>query len=399
MEKNKGKRKASGRRKRQKLEKLAQECCELIENKEKLDSSSLESDSTSSSISTENENLYLSVATSECSTSDDESSVSEEDLVIEQPESPETKNIQAWVVDNNIPHRYVDKLLPILKKRLLPDIPKCTKTLLKCDFTLENVEKMEATDGTMGEFVYLGLQNSLKKKVNVTLHSEDLLELIINIDRFSPFKSSVVTIWPILCKVYTESDIYKPFIVAVYSGSGKPKNCTIYLTRFVKELNVILKSGIEIENRHFRIKIKYFVCDSPARVFLKCIVGHTVFHACERWRVIGEKVNKVTVFLQTDATKKSDMSFKTFEDAQCHIGILPLSAIEPCVNMVSHFVLDPMPLVYLGCTKRLLEYLLSSSSHKVRLSGILKCELVRRTKRIYQDIPAEFPRKMCSTDQ
>lgn len=46
----------------------------------------------------------------------------------------------------------------------------------------------------------------------------------------------------------------------------------------------------------------------------------------------------------------------------------------------------------------MLEYLLSSSSHKVRLSASLKSELARRTLLIQSDIPAEFPRKMMSTE-
>lgn len=396
---NRRKRKVDEAKKLQELEKFAQEYCELEEKKPKLAESSSESNLTSSGSDAENEAFDISVDVSEAS-QPEEFSESEDEIVIDHPQVQEIKDIRAWVVDNNVPHQIVDKLLPILKARLLPEIPKCTKTLLKCNVNLDKIEPMEVSDGSMGEFIYFGIKTQLKKKVDVSQHPNDLLELIVNIDGFSPFKSSAVAVWPILGKVYTESDMYKPFTIAVYAGNGKPKSCEDYLMKFVKELNLILPSGVEIEKRHFTIKIKFFVCDCPARAFLKCIVGHCAFHGCERCRVIGQKVNKVTVFLQTDAEKRTDLSFARFVHLQHHTNdASPLCAVEPPINMISQFILDPMHLVYLGCTKRLLEYLLSASTHKVRLSGVLKSELVRRTQTIYKDISAEFPRRMRSSDQ
>lgn len=53
-----------------------------------------------------------------------------------------------------------------------------------------------------------------------------------------------------------------------------------------------------------------------------------------------------------------------------------------------------MHLLYLGCTKRILEYLLSPSKHKIRFSAAEKNELERRTVLIYSNIPDEFPRKL-----
>ena len=53
-----------------------------------------------------------------------------------------------------------------------------------------------------------------------------------------------------------------------------------------------------------------------------------------------------------------------------------------------------MHLLYLGCAKRLMENLLSPSSHKARLGPSHKNELNRRSKLIKADIPEEFPRKI-----
>jgi len=45
-----------------------------------------------------------------------------------------------------------------------------------------------------------------------------------------PYKSRIL--WPILCKVYFEPDIYKSFTVA-YLGTHKPKRFEEYLYKFI----------------------------------------------------------------------------------------------------------------------------------------------------------------------
>ena len=186
----------------------------------------------------------------------------------------------------------------------------------------------------------------------------------------------------------------------MFAGDGKPNSASDYLCDFVKEINVLQQSGIILQNRKFLFTIKFFVCDAPARIFFKCTVGHCAFAGCERCKVVGEKVSKVTVFLNFDAERITDSGFKRFDNPECHTGVSLLTLIKPPINIVQQFVLDPMHLLYLGCTKRLLEYLLQSDSrHTVRLSGVLKSELERRTKLIYINIPEEFPRKMrCISD-
>ncbi|OXU32256.1 hypothetical protein TSAR_008077, partial [Trichomalopsis sarcophagae] len=131
-----------------------------------------------------------------------------------------------------------------------------------------------------------------------------------------------------------------------------------------------------------------------------CSVGHGAFKACERCNVIGEKVNKVTVFLQSDETKtdtKTDDDFRSFEDPDYHTGPSLLILIHPPIIMLDQFILNPMHLIYLGCTNMILEYLLKSTSkHKVCLSSALKDELNQRSVEIQNYKPEEFPRKMRS---
>lgn len=58
-------------------------------------------------------------------------------------------------------------------------------------------------------------------------------------------------------------------VVAVWCGDGKPTNLNGFLGSFVNELNELLCNGIHINNHSIEIKIRCFICDSPARAFIK----------------------------------------------------------------------------------------------------------------------------------
>lgn len=313
-------------------------------------------------------------------------------------EVAEIADIKEWIVRNKIAQSHVDELLGILQRRLLPSLPKRCITLLESNIKFD-IKSMAAANGTYGEYFYFGVKSNLLSTIKLELHETNILELIVNIDGFSPFKSSSQTIWPILCKIYTKQDFYKPFSACVYSGSAKFKSQVDFLKDFVNEINVLQEEGLIINNKLFEVRIKFFVCDTPARSLIKSTVGHMAFAGCERCEVMGQKVDKTTVFLPTNAAKRSNQSFRSFAQPDHHTAASISCNINPPIDMIHQFSLDPMHLLYLGCTKRLLDYLLNPSSHKVRLSEVMKRELARRTKLINKDIPVEFPRKMrCSDD-
>ena len=77
----------------------------------------------------------------------------------------------------------------------------------------------DGVDGSIGEFVYLGIEETLKSKIDLTLHGSEMIELIINIDGLEAFESSYIQIWPILADIYHPKNIYEPFPVAFYAGT------------------------------------------------------------------------------------------------------------------------------------------------------------------------------------
>lgn len=97
--------------------------------------------------------------------------------------------LQKWAIDARIQHTHLDTLLGILRKRLLPELPKSSKTLLKTTFATYEIEEFINGDGEVsGQFVYFGIANHLRRCVNTHLHKENVLYLQFNVDGVPLFK-------------------------------------------------------------------------------------------------------------------------------------------------------------------------------------------------------------------
>lgn len=57
--------------------------------------------------------------------------------------------------------------------------------------------------------------------------------------------------------------------IAVWCGNGKPIDCNVFLSEFVEELKHLLDDGLCVNNHKITIHISCFICDTPARSFLK----------------------------------------------------------------------------------------------------------------------------------
>lgn len=61
----------------------------------------------------------------------------------------------------------------------------------------------------------------------------------------------------------------QPIVIAVWCGDSKPTVLNDFLRPFVDELNGLLNNGVIINGHQINIFIRAFICDTPARVFLK----------------------------------------------------------------------------------------------------------------------------------
>lgn len=69
--------------------------------------------------------------------------------------------------------------------------------------------------------------------------------------------------------IFADFPTIKPFVVSVWYGEGKPKPVNDFLYSFVSELKKIISNGIMINGHKLQIKVRCFLCDTPARSFLK----------------------------------------------------------------------------------------------------------------------------------
>nr|XP_047127820.1 uncharacterized protein LOC124808656 [Hydra vulgaris] len=170
--------------------------------------------------------------------------------------------------------------------------------------------------------------------------------------------------WPILCTVNQQG----PYTIALWYGEGKPTILREYFEKFVAEMKFFFINGYV----GLKVMVKAFVCNAPARAFLKCIKGHSGYDSCERYQEHGE-YNKGIRLLGTKSLLRDDKKFKENFYLKHQIGKSPLSDIE--IRMVTGFVLDYMHLVCLGITKKLMKNYINnigSSVHSKISSELLE---------------------------
>lgn len=165
-------------------------------------------------------------------------------------------------------------------------------------------------------------------------------------------------------------------------------------------MNFLLHNGINFNHVHHPVTIFCFTCDSPARSGLKGVVQHTGYYACERCDLKGKYVRHRIVYDQ-DAPKgvaRTDQVFRTDgygepdEEGKRHqleeSGLTPL-----LIDLIKDVAIDPMHLVYLGVTRRLLYYM-KGSYKNIRNGKLSSAYLNAITIELSTlKLPAEFARQ------
>uniref|UniRef100_A0ABD2XJY6 Transposase domain-containing protein n=1 Tax=Trichogramma kaykai TaxID=54128 RepID=A0ABD2XJY6_9HYME len=329
---------------------------------------------------------------SSCEESDDDDIDNYENNRNDIPEAKILTALRTWAMDNVIPYGQVDSLLQILKP-FHPELPLTSKTLfkkrvLKKNYCVQNFNPEDENDKS--EFVYYGMKKQLERIILPKIHKIDTIKLQFNIDGLPLYNSSATELYPILGKIYRSDYIFKPFIVAIFCGKGKPKNIDNFFSQFVQELNILLKSGITIKEKLIPVELMCFICDMPARAMIKCTKGHTGFEACERCTV-HEYKDGSTIYPVDQCIKRSDESFRKQVYPHHHNSTSPLTHITLPVDMIKDFVLDFMHLGSLGIMKKLLvEYWM-----KPKKVGLPRQEILRISQRLVNlscQIPEEFQR-------
>ncbi len=286
-----------------------------------------------------------------------------------------------WAVTNNQTHKSLNDLLTIFRKHGHNELPKDSRTLLCTPKVVERQAKCN------GEYIYYGLETGLRRTLLQCSDSTDHIAVTINVDGVPLFKSSAAQFWPMLAKV----DGFEPFIVCLFSGLTKPGPLEDYVQDLVEEIKRLRENGIQHNGNIIQVHIKAFICDAPARAFLKNIIYHTGYHSCERCEEKGEWLGKVVFNSKYAFPSRTDEKFKQMAYRAKHQnGETPL--IRAGIPCVSSFVLDYMHLVCLGVVRRILYYLCRVPNPH-RLSPRQKAELSSELIRLKNAMPSEMARK------
>ncbi|XP_045461545.1 uncharacterized protein LOC123671624 [Harmonia axyridis] len=232
----------------------------------------------------------------------------------------------------------------------MPNIlPHDPRTLLKTYHTIVMVKI-----GENGHYWHHGLQFSLQKMLTSIQNLPKKISLNISMDGLPIYKSSRSEFWPILFNIHELPEI-KPMIIGIYCGKGKPSNLAEYLTPFVEEAKPILSEGLIINGNNTTVKIRCFVCDSPARAFIKGVTNFNSKHGCLKCTTVGEysHISHTVYFPTIVCEKRTNAGFHAKLYGSHHKQDTPLSLLP--IDMVEDFpVSDSLHLIDLGVMKRCL---------------------------------------------
>lgn len=322
------------------------------------------------------------------SSSDSESETCDETADI----PPINVQLSEWAVEHGIRHSAINSLLSILKP-FHSCLPTDARTLLKTPQTYE----IKQINGTKDQqYSHFGIVAGISQLLSMSYVSyNNLLTLQFNFDGLPLFKSSSMEFWPILCLV-KQFDGASPFVVGLYCGTKKPSSVADYVQDFVNELLNVLDNGIIFEEKHYDVEVGCFVCDAPARAFIKNVKSHTGYFGCDKCTQEGVYINNRMTFPETTAALRTDDDFKRMTDDAHHRGPCPLSVLP--VGLVTTFVFDYMHLVCLGVVRKLLKFWLSGTLRKTdtsasRLPSHSVTMLSNRLVNLASFTPQEFARR------
>ena len=336
--------------------------------------------------------LYSATQDSSCIFTDDSLSDTDDILpVFLKPSEGQSicEHLIQWALGHRITHQAFTSLLKILNK-FHPEhnLPADGRCLLK---TRRKLDIATLSDGC--GFKYFGLAVGLCKLLKDHKSGLPRISLLINVDGLPLYRSSGMSFWPILVSI-KEIDS-EPWMVALYCGPKKPP-LNEFLQEFLSELYILQKDGLAFANSTLEVSVLAFVCDAPARQFLKKCKGHTGYYGCEKCKVEGNYKNHTVSFEETNCSLRADADFVDLQNDDPHIQEVPSPLVAAGFGLVSNFPLDYMHLVLLGVMRRLLTLWTKEFPIKLCRSAISRINEEMEASRKF--IPSEFARKPRSLD-
>jgi hypothetical protein len=239
-----------------------------------------------------------------------------------------------------------------------------------------------------GQYVNFGLKAQLTLAILKHPPDANAVFLTFHIDGLPLFKSSALQLMPILFSMYHATDL-PPFVACMFAGKSKPP-LSAFLKDFVVELKELLSIGIVVKEVRYSVKVRCFVCDAPARAYVKGVQGHTGRCACEHCMQTGYRLSGRTVLPCIDAPRRTDEDFVAQTQRKHHNEYSPLTGLG--IGLVSQFPLDYMHLVLQGVVRTfLIMWVDGKKPFKLKKSSIQKLNAL--LKMLAKMWPSDFNRK------
>ena len=300
--------------------------------------------------------------------------------------------LSRWVAEHCITHRATNALLRLLLDEGLP-VPLDRRTL--CN----SMRSVPVSSKCGGDYLYLGVKSGIETEFELGNFTPSVI-LDFGVDGIPIFKSRKSELWPILARFGS----CNPFLVSCYYGRGKPNSAESFLEDLVEELNRVVGIQHKYSHQNYSVTVRCFVCDAPARAFLKGVISHTGYYSCERCTIRGTReADRVVFHRPENVTERDEESFRNFEYhtiGKCHQREESPLVRVPSLKLVKGFVLDSMHMVDLGALRRMLY------SFKGKIKGIRRTKLSSQLLQLINSrlavcngkLPSEFNRQPRSLD-
>ena len=156
------------------------------------------------------------------------------------------------------------------------------------------------------------------------------------------------------------------------------------------EANELINGSVSLGNKQIKFGKRSFICDAPARSFVKCIISHNGYFSCERCVIKGTWNSGITFNGKVLHPQRSEEDFQNYSYEDHQASQSSLVSIE--------FPLDYMHLVWLGVMKRILVFL-RQGPRQCRLSVQQLKKISCRLIALNGKMPAEFSRQPRSIDE
>ncbi|XP_076299700.1 uncharacterized protein LOC143218433 [Lasioglossum baleicum] len=182
-------------------------------------------------------------------------------------------------------------------------------------------------------------------------------------------------------------------MIGIYHGYEKPKDANSFLFDFIEEAIILTNSEFLINEHLYHLQIKSFICDAPAKAFIKCKKHHTGYHSCTKCHIEGDYIDKRVCFPDVNNIKlRTDVEFRSKVDEDHHAGTTLLENI-PGIDMINSFPLDYMHLICFGVMKKLLLNLWCCGKPTTKISHSKFLNISNCLVSLAKCMPLEFNRK------